>query len=99
MLEHAVVSKHRIRERAAMAIVDELSDMRERALADLAPIGDLDRLAEWKNAYLGKQGALTRLSRSLGALPAEERPRAGQQFNAARHDLERALSEADERLR
>lgn len=82
-----------------MSVVDELSHLRERALAELHAAGDLQALATWKGAYLGKQGALTKLSRGLGALPADERPTAGQQFNTTRHALEAALEQAELRLK
>src|SRR5437764_4113195 len=64
-----------------MTMVEELNELYERALAALAAAEDPAMLAEWKSTFLGKQGAFTRLSRGLGALPAEERPVAGQQVN------------------
>lgn len=82
-----------------MAISDQLNELREQALAALGAIHGLEGLAEWKSAYLGKQGALTHLSRGLGALPAEERPLAGQQFNTTRQALEQSLALAEEQLR
>jgi phenylalanyl-tRNA synthetase alpha chain len=81
-----------------MGVAEELNVLRERALADLAAAQDQASLAEWKNRYLGRRGELTQLSRRLGTLPAEERPRAGQEFNAARQALEQALSTAEEQL-
>jgi phenylalanyl-tRNA synthetase alpha chain len=41
--------------------------------------------------FLGRQGALTQLLRSLGALPADERPRAGAAANEAKRELESLL--------
>ncbi|HMO58777.1 MAG TPA: phenylalanine--tRNA ligase subunit alpha [Roseiflexaceae bacterium] len=82
-----------------MAIVDELAALRQEALGQLAAVTDLDGLAEWRSVYLGKQGALTRLSRGLGALPADERPAAGQQFNQTRQALEAALDDTQVRLK
>jgi phenylalanyl-tRNA synthetase alpha chain len=41
--------------------------------------------------YLGRQGALTRLLRSLGSLPAAERPAIGSAANAAKVELETLL--------
>ncbi|MFO7168659.1 MAG: phenylalanine--tRNA ligase subunit alpha [Chloroflexota bacterium] len=82
-----------------MSIVDELNQLRERALAELSAAADLSALAEWKSTYLGKQGALTKLSRGLGTLPPEERPAAGQQFNATRQALEQALANAETSLK
>jgi phenylalanyl-tRNA synthetase alpha chain len=82
-----------------MAIIEELSDLETQAARTLANIKNQNELTEWKSAYLGKQGLLTRLSKSLGALPPEQRPQAGQKFNQARQKLEQALADAEERLK
>jgi phenylalanyl-tRNA synthetase alpha chain len=50
-----------------------------------------DDLEALRVRYLGRQGALTQLLRSLGALPAEERPIVGAAANAAKRALEAAL--------
>lgn len=42
--------------------------------------------------YLGKKGELTKVLRGMGALPAEERPRAGQLANQVRTELEACLA-------
>jgi phenylalanyl-tRNA synthetase alpha chain len=74
-----------------VTIIDELSTLEEQALAALKAVDNPAALAEWKAAYLGKQGQLTKASRGLGALPAEERPEAGRRVNALREALEAAL--------
>ena len=56
-----------------MTIIAELSELEVQAARALANSKNQAELAEWKSAYLGKQGAFTRLSKSLGALPADER--------------------------
>lgn len=82
-----------------MNITDELTTIEERALNELAAVVDLTALAEWKSSYLGKAGALTRLSRGMGALPPAERPLVGQQVNALRQTLEQAYSAAEAHLK
>jgi phenylalanyl-tRNA synthetase alpha chain len=82
-----------------MAMIEELNDLETQAAQALANIKNQAELAEWKSAYLGKQGTLTRLSKSLGTLPADQRPLVGQKFNAARQQLERALADAEERIK
>src|SRR5689334_1531162 len=82
-----------------MSMIEELNELHQRALVALAAVKDPQMLAEWKSAFLGKQGAFTRLSRGLGALPAEERPAVGQQVNARRKELEQALSDAEQRVK
>ncbi len=82
-----------------MSITDELTEVEQRAQDELAAVTDLTGLAGWKSAYLGKGGAITRLSRGMGALPAEERPVVGQQVNRLRATLEQAYSDAEVRLK
>lgn len=82
-----------------MTIIDELGTLEGEALAALSAVGDLAALAEWRSAYTGKSGALTRLSRGLGGLPADERPEVGRRVNALRERLEGAYAEAEGRLK
>lgn len=82
-----------------MTVIDELATLEEEAAAALAAVADLDALAEWKTKYTGKSGALTRLSRGLGALPAEQRPEVGRRVNALREQLDAAYDAAEARLR
>jgi phenylalanyl-tRNA synthetase alpha chain len=72
-------------------MLDQIQEVKERALVELAAIGDPDELDAWRIRHLGKKGALTQLLRGLGALPPEERPRAGQAANEAKRTLEAAL--------
>src|SRR5262245_24399971 len=80
-------------------MIDELNELETRAAQAHEAVMDQAGLAEWKSAYLGKQGALPRLSRGLGALPAEERPKVGQAFNTARQKLEQLFAAHEERLK
>jgi phenylalanyl-tRNA synthetase alpha chain len=82
-----------------MSVVDELSRVEEQARQELAAVDDLDGLAQWKSTYLGKTGAVTRLSRGLGSIPAEERPEMGRRVNALRGALDAAFTEAEARLK
>ena len=59
--------------------------------ADFAAAADPAALENAKAKYLGKAGALTDLLKSLGKLPAVERPAAGAAINAAKVQLEAAL--------
>jgi phenylalanyl-tRNA synthetase alpha chain len=82
-----------------MTVIDELATLADEATAALAGVADLDALAEWKTRYTGKSGALTRLSRGLGALPVEQRPEVGRRVNALREQLDAAYEAAEARLR
>ena len=81
----------------------ELDRIVAAAQADFAAARDPAALENAKARYLGKAGALTDLLKSLGKLPAAERPAAGAAINAAKGELETALARrrdalANERL-
>ena len=61
------------------------------ALSVFAGIDDADELESAKARYLGKSGAITELRKTLGTLPAAERPAMGARFNQAKDTLEEAL--------
>ena len=69
---------------------DELPDLRREAEERLAQINNLQGLQAWRNAYLGRRGAVTALLRCLSELPPEQRPDAGRQANALKEVLEAA---------
>lgn len=82
-----------------MTVLDALTTLEHEATTALANVTDLVALGEWKTNYIGKTGALTRLSRGLGSLPADERPEVGRRVNALRQNLEAAFDTAEERLK
>lgn len=71
----------------AQATID---DIRSRALADLESSSSLADVVTWERTYLGPRGELTLFLRSLGTLPAEERPIAGRGGNALKNELTQA---------
>jgi phenylalanyl-tRNA synthetase alpha chain len=74
-----------------MALADLLATLLERALADTAAAPSLSQLDEVRVAFLGKKGLLTEQLKGLGALPAAERPAAGQIINEAKAVIQAAL--------
>ncbi|MHB8745990.1 MAG: phenylalanine--tRNA ligase subunit alpha [Gammaproteobacteria bacterium] len=52
---------------------------------------DLHTLDELRVRYLGKKGALTECLKSLGQLPAAERPKVGEAVNRAKQNLQAAI--------
>ncbi|HXG05237.1 MAG TPA: phenylalanine--tRNA ligase subunit alpha [Candidatus Binatia bacterium] len=60
----------------------------EEARAAIARAGTSAELEQLRVRYLGRQGVLTRLLRSLGSLPDAERPAVGAAANALKRDLE-----------
>ncbi|MGA3159532.1 MAG: phenylalanine--tRNA ligase subunit alpha [Steroidobacteraceae bacterium] len=61
------------------------------ALAQIASSPDIAGLEALRVHWLGKKGALTEQLKSLGALPAAERPAAGARINAAKDQLTQAI--------
>jgi phenylalanyl-tRNA synthetase alpha chain len=72
--------------------VDEIEPLTRAALAELQAAGDLPGLEQARVNYLGTNGKFTALMKQLGALPKEEKPAAGKAINAAKVELETALS-------
>ena len=66
-------------------------------MGDLATL-TRQALDEVRVRWLGKKGLLTEQLKSLGALPAAERPAAGARINAAKQEVEAALQAAGEAL-
>ena len=77
----------------------KIDGLRETALGELAAIADAAALEPWRVGYLGRRGALTEALRGLAALPADQRPAAGQAANDAKRVLEAALARREAELR
>ena len=71
--------------------MSELERIVDAALADFAASATPAALENAKARYLGKGGSLTDALKSLGRLPAAERPSAGAAINEAKAKLEAAL--------
>ncbi|HEB59326.1 MAG TPA: phenylalanine--tRNA ligase subunit alpha [Gammaproteobacteria bacterium] len=70
----------------------QLDKLVKDALGEIAAAGDVRGLDAVRVKYLGKKGSLTAQMKSLGKLSAEERPRAGQAINAAKEQVQQALT-------
>ena len=78
--------------------MSDLAGLLNQALAEVAASGDLASLDDVRVRWLGKKGTLTEQLKSLGALPAAERPAAGQRINEAKQALQVALDERRDSL-
>jgi len=74
-----------------MATQEDLSALVGHGLADAAASRDISALEEVRVRLLGKKGLLTEQLKSLGKLPAAERPAAGQKINEAKAAIHEAL--------
>lgn len=75
-----------------------LTELVQSAASDIDAAKDLATLDAVRVAYLGKKGALTTRLKSLSALPAEQRPAAGQEINQAKQVLQRHFNDRREAL-
>ena len=71
--------------------MNDLTTLVSMALDEVAGCGDLAALDEARVRWLGKKGTLTEQLKSLGALPAAERPAAGQKINEAKQSVQSAI--------
>ncbi len=76
----------------------DLESLQRRALDEVAASKTLAALDEVRVRWLGKKGLLTEQLKSLGALPAAERPAAGARINEAKQQLGSAIDAAHEAL-
>jgi phenylalanyl-tRNA synthetase alpha chain len=69
----------------------DLTALTQEALNEVATCGDLAALDEARVRWLGKKGVLTERLKSLGALPAADRPHAGARINEAKEQVQAAI--------
>ncbi len=73
----------------------QLEALRKQALEELNTLDTPKALEEFRVRMVGKKGQFTQMLRSLGTLPAEERPAMGALINAARAEVESALEQRE----
>ncbi|MGK2925783.1 MAG: phenylalanine--tRNA ligase subunit alpha [Lysobacterales bacterium] len=71
--------------------MNAVTDLQQRALAEISASADLRQLDELRVRYLGKKGEVTALLKSLGAMEPEQRKSFGQAVNAVRDELNEAI--------
>ena len=82
-----------------MDMQEQLRRIQEEAAAQLEEVRDRAGFDALKLKLLGKKGDLTALLRSMGQLPAEERPKAGQMINAVREKLTEQMNELETKIK
>ncbi|MBA2490297.1 MAG: phenylalanine--tRNA ligase subunit alpha [Gammaproteobacteria bacterium] len=78
--------------------MQELDILVTQALRDIERCDEEQALDARRVQYLGKKGLLTERLKSLGSLPAEQRPAAGQAINAAKQQVQTAIAARKEVL-
>jgi len=77
----------------------DLAAIEREGSAALQGVADLASLNQLRVEYLGRQGRLTGIMRSLGKLPKDERKAMGQAANAVREGLNEGFAAAEARLK
>jgi phenylalanyl-tRNA synthetase alpha chain len=70
---------------------EELKKIENEASSHISEAADVQALENMRIRYFGKKGELTMLLRTMGTLPAEERPQMGQMVNDTSRRLEALL--------
>jgi phenylalanyl-tRNA synthetase alpha chain len=70
-----------------------LDEILKHAESTIKSASDLQSLDQFRVHYLGKKGQLTEYLKTLGQLPPEERPAAGQKINAAKLAVQTLIEE------
>lgn len=78
--------------------VSDIETLAGRAYADIDAAASESELEQIRISYLGKKGVITALLKTIGTLPAEERPAAGKRITKSRNELESRLRSKRESL-
>lgn len=76
-----------------------LDDILQQAESAIRSAKGLKELDQCRVQYLGKKGQLTDILKSLGQLPPEQRPAAGQKINSAKEKIQLLIEERDFELK
>ena len=78
--------------------MENLDALVSQALEAVQRAEDVNALEQLRVLYLGKKGELTQVMKTLGNLPAEERPKVGALINEAKDQVQTALNMRKESL-
>ena len=76
----------------AINSMSEIETLSNKALSEISDAGTSDALESLRVHLLGKQGSVTALLKSLGAMPAEQRKVAGEAINRAKESIVDAIA-------
>ncbi|XOV75061.1 MAG: hypothetical protein ACFHWZ_16620 [Phycisphaerales bacterium] len=79
-------------------MLEQIQQLEDSALAELAQVNDAPALEAWRVSYLGSKGKLKGAMAGLKDVPKADKPAVGQRMNSAKQSLEAAFEEAKSRL-
>ncbi len=80
-------------------MLQQLKELKSKAIQELESINTIKQLESWRVRHLGKKSNLTQALRSLASLPLGERKVVGAQANQVKVDLEESLRQKELVLR
>lgn len=73
--------------------MSNLEQLLQQAISEIQNAKDLKNLEHYRVHYLGKKGQLTEFLKTLGQLPADQRPVMGQKVNVAKREIEALIDQ------
>ena len=80
-------------------MLDQLENIRQEAVEAIQKALAPQELESLRVRFTGKKGRLTEILRSMGSLPAEERPQMGQKVNELRRQLEEHFAKKEQEIK
>jgi len=77
----------------------KIEELRKKAQKELNLIVNIEELKEFERKYLGKEGEITKILKSLKDLPQEERRKIGKTANELREYLEEKIEEKEREIK
>jgi phenylalanyl-tRNA synthetase alpha chain len=77
---------------------EQLQQLKTRGLDEIKKISDLNQLRNFEIKYLGRKGELTKILRTVGELPVEERGKVGDLANQVKQILASEIGRAEKAL-
>jgi len=80
-------------------MLEQLEEIREKALDALDGISDGSTLTHWNSQYLGRKGAITTMLRRVSELSKADRPLFGKRANEIKNELEQVYQTKNEAIK
>ncbi len=80
-------------------MLEQIKELQQKALHDLADVSHAGELESWRVRYLGKKSELTGVLRGLSSLSIEERKAVGARANQIKAGLEDSLKQKEQAIR
>ena len=74
-------------------MLEQLEALAQAAREELGQLETSEALSAWNSKYIGRKGEILQMLRSVGQLPAEERPAFGQRANQLKNELQTAFDD------